>query len=235
MKGSIHSFESMACADGPGVRSAIFFQGCPLRCLYCHNPDTQGKSGGQEYTAQELIQKVLPFKAYYGEQGGITLTGGEPLLQGAFCKELLKEAKKEGLHTVLDTSASAGEPLWEEILSFTDLALVDLKFTTEELYRTYCGGSLQKVLSFCALAEKMQVPLWIRHVVVPNLTDEDLPALLDLIAPLSNVKRVELLPFKKICAQKYQQLNRPFHAEHYPECPPSLIEELKATLPQQYL
>ncbi len=227
MKGRIHSFESMACADGPGVRSAIFLQGCPLRCAYCHNPDTWEPMGGEEYTAEELIAKVLPYRPYFGEKGGITLSGGEPLLQAEFTIELLKKAKEAGLNTALDTSASAGEPYWEQILRYTDLALVDIKFTTEELYKKYCGGSLERVLRFCRKAEEMGVPLWIRHVVVPGLTDEDTEALLSIARPFSNIQRIELLPFRTLCKTKYRQLELPFPLEETPDCDQETINKLQ--------
>ncbi len=235
MRGRIHSFESMACADGPGVRFAVFFQGCPLRCAYCHNPDTWEGAGGSDYTVEEILQKALPYRPYFGKKGGITVSGGEPLLQGEFLAELMKQAKEADLHTVLDTSASAGEAHWAKVLAYTDLALVDVKFTTEELYRAHTGGSLQKVLSFMKAAENAGVPLWIRHVVVPNLTDKDLPQLLELLEPFSNIQRLELLPFRKICLQKYRQLNLPFPAEQYPECSQELLASLQKQIPQKYL
>lgn len=234
MKGRIHSFESMACADGPGVRFAVFFQGCPLHCAYCHNPDTQASAGGTEYTAEDIIQKVLPYRPYFGQKGGITLTGGEPLLQGKFTAEILKKAKEAGLHTALDTSASCGESYWEEILSFTNLALVDLKFCSEEDYRTYAGGSLKKVLSFIKAAENAGVPIWIRHVVVPHLTDEDLNQLLALVAPFSNIEKIELLPFRTLCKGKYQQLGIPFPLDGTPDCSKELLERLQQQIPAQY-
>ena len=227
MMGRVHSFESMACADGPGVRSAVFLQGCPLRCVYCHNPDTWDPKGGKEYSAREVVAKVLPYRPYFGEKGGITLTGGEPLLQPQFTLEVLKCAKEAGLRTALDTSASAGEPYWEEILSYTDLALVDIKFCTEDLYRKYCDGSLEKVLRFCKKAEETGVPLWIRHVVVPQLTDEDQEQLKGIVQRFSNIKRIELLPFRTLCKTKYQQLGIPFPLENTPDCSRELIEKLQ--------
>ncbi|MBQ7935233.1 MAG: pyruvate formate lyase-activating protein [Clostridia bacterium] len=235
MKGRIHSFESMACADGPGVRFAVFLQGCPLRCAYCHNPDTWERTGGSEYTPEEILQKVLPFRPYFGEKGGITLTGGEPLLQAPFTAELLKKAKEAGLHTVLDTSASAGEPHWTEVLKYTDLALVDIKFCTEEGYKTHCGGSLKKVLAFCKAAEAAGIPIWVRHVVVPGLTDKDLPDLLKIAADLTNVQRIELLPFRTFCKSKYQQLELPFPLADTPDCSQEVLAELQRQIPEKYL
>ncbi|MBQ8600227.1 MAG: pyruvate formate lyase-activating protein [Clostridia bacterium] len=227
MKGYIHSFESMACADGPGVRFAVFLQGCPLRCVYCHNPDTWNLQGGEVHTPEEIIAKVLPYRPYFGEKGGITLSGGEPLLQAEFVTEVLKTAKEAGLHTVIDTSASAGEPHWETVLKYTDLALVDIKFCSDELYKTHCNGSLERVLRFCRAAEKAGVPLWIRHVVIPGLTDTDTDELLGITKQLSNIERIELLPFRTLCKSKYQQLGIPFPLEHTPDCTKETIEELQ--------
>ncbi|MBR6793485.1 MAG: pyruvate formate lyase-activating protein [Clostridia bacterium] len=230
MQGRIHSFESMGCADGPGVRFIVFFQGCPLRCDYCHNPDTQNCEGGTLYTAEEIVERALRYKTYFGKDGGITLSGGEPLLQAQFTLELLKACKEAGLHTVLDTSCTAGEAYWEEILRYTDLILADVKFTTEQAYRKHSGGSLETVLRFLRTAEAAQVPLWIRHVVVPGLTDEDLPAVLSIADRFSNVRRVELLPFKKMCTVKYDDLGIPFPLAKTPECDGVLLDKLNDTL-----
>lgn len=230
MFGRIHSLESMGCADGPGVRFVVFFQGCPLRCAYCHNPDTWETEGGTPYTAEEILQKALRYRPYFGEEGGITLSGGEPLLQPEFTLELLKAANAVGLHTALDTSCMAGEAYWEEIFQSTDLILADLKFTTEEGYRAHTGGSLQKVLRFLKAAETAGVPVWLRHVVVPGLTDGDLPAVLELADQFSNIKRIELLPFRKLCSAKYQNLGLPFPLAETPECDAPLLDTLKEEL-----
>lgn len=234
MGGRVHSFESMACADGPGVRFAVFLQGCPLRCVYCHNPDTWEPPGGEEYTPEEIIKKVLPYRPYFGEKGGLTLTGGEPLLQAEFTLEVLKKAKEAGLHTVLDTSASAGEPHWDGVLQYTDLALVDIKFCSEELYQAHCGGSLDRVLRFCRKAEEAGVPLWIRHVVVPGLTDTDTDALLAITGQFSNIQRIELLPFRTLCKGKYQQLGIPFPLESTPDCSKEIIETLQKKIDRSF-
>lgn len=230
MQGRIHSFESMGCADGPGVRFIVFFQGCPLRCDYCHNPDTWSSAGGMLCTPEEIIERAFRYKTYFGKEGGITLSGGEPLLQPEFTAELLKKCKEAGLHTVLDTSCMAGEAHWEEIFRYTDLILADVKFTTEEEYRTHSGGSLETVLRFLKAAEKAGVPLWLRHVVVPQLTDGDLAKVLKIAERFRNVKRVELLPFKKLCAVKYDNLGIPFPLKDTPECDSELLDKLYSEL-----
>ena len=230
MHGYIHSFESMGCADGPGVRFVVFMQGCPLRCVYCHNPDTWDPYGGTPYTAGEILQKALRYRPYFGEKGGITISGGEPLMQGAFTAELLKECKKAGLHTAIDTSGMAGETHWEEILKYTDLVIADLKFATEDAYRKNSGGSLDKLLRFLRKTEEAKIPLWIRHVVVPGLTDTDLAEIQKIAKQFSNVEKIELLPFRKICMTKYRELKIPFPLEDTPECDSALLERLNKTL-----
>ncbi len=232
MNGYIHSFESMGCADGPGVRFIAFFQGCPLRCAYCHNPDTWAK-GGEEYSARQIVEKALRFLPYFGEDGGITVSGGEPLAQSKFLIELLKECKQAGLHTAIDTACAAGEADWDEVLKYTDLVLADLKFATEEAYKAHTGGSLDTVLRFLKKAEAANVPLWIRHVVVPGLTDRDLPEILKLATGFSNLERIELLPFRKLCKSKYENLGIPFPLNDTPECDADLLKSLQAQTPEQ--
>lgn len=224
MQGRIHSFESMGCADGPGVRFVVFFQGCPLRCAYCHNPDTWSCKGGNLYTPEEIVAKALRYRPYFGELGGITLSGGEPMLQPEFTAELLKQCKAVGLHTALDTSGMAGEAHWEEILRHTDLVIADLKFATEEAYRQNSGGSLCMLLRFLEKAKNK--PLWLRHVVVPGLTDGDLPEILSIAGGFPGLQRLELLPFRKMCVTKYQELKIPFPLENTPECDAALLERL---------
>ena len=229
MEGRIHSFESMGCADGPGVRFVVFLQGCPLRCVYCHNPDTWDCKGGTLYTPEEVVQRALRYRSYFGERGGITLSGGEPLLQPEFTLELLKACKNAGLHTVLDTSGMAGEAYWKEILTYTDLVIADLKFATEEAYRANSGGSLAMLLRFLEAAKG--TPLWLRHVVVPGLTDGDLPEILKLAGQFKNLERLELLPFRKLCLTKYRELGIPFPLEQTDECNGALLEKLNLSNP----
>lgn len=231
MKGRINSFQSMGAVDGPGIRFVVFMQGCPLRCIYCHNPDTWSR-GGEMYDVDEICRKILRFRAYFGEEGGVTVSGGEPLLQWRFVAELFRRLKNEGIHTALDTSGIGSRAGAEAVLSHTDLVLCDLKFSTEEDYRTQCGGSLNRVLSFLDMTEHMEIPLWIRHVVVPGLTDsiDSLQKIGEMKQRYSNVRKFELLPFKKLCAVKYQALGLPFPLEEYPECTEERIVELHGEL-----
>lgn len=228
MKARINSFQSMGAVDGPGIRFVTFLQGCPLRCAYCHNPETWSLFGGEEYSVDEVLQKVLRYRPYFRDGGGVTLSGGEPLLQAEFVSELFRRLKTEGIHTALDTSGN-GDPVGAgEVLKHTDLVLCDLKFPTEEGYRQYCKGSLQQVRSFLEITERLRIPLWIRHVVVPGLTDgeEKIKEIVRIARRYSNLEKIELLPFKKICAAKYDALGVPFPMEHYNECPEETMRRL---------
>lgn len=209
--GRINSFQSMGAVDGPGIRYVVFMQGCPLRCIYCHNPETWSLEG-QEYSVDEVFQRIKRYKPYFGEDGGVTVSGGEPLLQWEFVTELFRKLKEEGIHTALDTSGIGNLAGARKILEHTDLVLCDLKFRTEEDYRKYCKGSLEKALAFLKLTEQLQIPLWIRHVVVPGLTDskESLLQIEKMAKQFSNFKKLELLPFKKLCISKYEALGIPF-------------------------
>lgn len=233
MKGAVHSFETMGCADGPGVRFVVFLQGCPLRCVYCHNPDTWDREGGELYTPNEVLEKALRYRPYFGKEGGITISGGEPLLQPRFTAALLQVCKEQGLHTAIDTSAMAGEPHWEDIFRYTDLVLADVKFTSEEDYRRYSGGSFEMLLRFLRKAEEMGVAVQLRHVVVPGLTDGDLGEVLSLADRFSNIRGVELLPFRKLCIAKYRDLSIPFPLADTPECDADLLDTLQHGV-QQY-
>ena len=171
VKGRIHSFLSMGAVDGPGLRYVVFLQGCPLRCACCHNPDTWNAAGGTEYTVEDVLRRVRRCKPYIYESGGVTVTGGEPLAQPVFTAALLKALRAEGYHTALDTSGAGALAAAREVLAHTDLVLADLKFSSEEGYRAHTGGSLAHTLDFLALTQELGVPLWVRHVVIPGLTD----------------------------------------------------------------
>jgi pyruvate formate-lyase 1-activating enzyme len=227
MKGTINSFLSMGAVDGPGVRYVIFMQGCPLRCLYCHNPDTW-KIAGKEYSVDEVCEKILRYRSYFGEEGGVTVSGGEPLIQWEFVSELFKKLRECGIHTALDTSGTGNSKVAGQVLKYTDLVICDLKFSTDEEYLEYCGGDLREVLTFLKLTEQMQIPLWVRHVVVPDLGDSRARALdiVKMAKEFTNLRKIEFLPFKKLCIPKYEAMGIPFPLEEYRECPDSLIKEL---------
>ena len=213
MNGQIHSIQSLGTLDGPGVRCVVFLQGCPLRCIYCHNPDTWNPSGGVNMTPQEVFEKIKRYRSYYGSEGGVTVSGGEPLMQSAFVTELFTLCRQSGIHTAIDTSGHGADLKGlDSLLAVTDLVLLDVKMTTEDAYRQNIGGSLSKTLQMLDLLEENKIPVWIRHVVVPGVTDseENLERLAKLLSGKRCIQKVEFLPFRKLCKEKYQQLGIDF-------------------------
>jgi pyruvate formate lyase activating enzyme len=205
--GKIHSFESMGLVDGPGIRSVVFMQGCTLRCAYCHNPDTWGFTEGHEVTPQELVKKIIRFKPYFKNGGGVTFSGGEPLLQPDFLIEALKLCKEAGVHTAIDT-AGYGSEKYEEILKYTDLVLLDIKHVDEIGYKDLVGKSKKGFDEFLQIVQKNGTKLWIRHVVVPGITnsEEHIKKLAKIIKGLNNVEKIELLPYHTLGVEKYKKL-----------------------------
>lgn len=234
MTGYIHSFQSMGAVDGPGLRCVVFMQGCPLRCCYCHNPDTWDITKGQPVTPEEMVEKILRFRPYFGKNGGVTLSGGEPLLQPGFATRLFTLLKEQGIHTALDTSGQGDLTAVDDLLAVTDLVLCDIKFPTEDLYRTHCKAGLSQTLHFLQKVTRHGVPLWIRHVILPGLTDHEasLRQVYDLGKQFPTLERWELLPFKALCREKYRALNIPFPMENTPECPDETIQRLYQTIQQ---
>lgn len=218
MTGKIHSIQSLGTVDGPGVRTVVFMQGCPLRCGYCHNPDTWDPNAGETADTAEVFAKIKRFRPYFGPEGGVTVSGGEALLQPDFVRELFTLCKNEGIHTVLDTSGCLWNEKVESLLDVTDLVLLDIKMTTDADYREYIGCSLEKPLFFLHKLEEKGIPAWIRHVVVPGLTDapENIRRLRELLKGFSCIQKVEFLPFHKICVPKYEKLGIPFPFDRFP-------------------
>ena len=206
--GRIHSIESMGLVDGPGIRVVVFFQGCSLRCKYCHNPDTWEYGGGEEYTATDLVNKIKRYKPYFEtSNGGVTFSGGEPLRQPEFLIEVLKLCKKEGIHTCVDTSGF-GIGMYDEILKYTDLVLFDVKEVTRENYKKVTLMNIDESLKFLEAVQRNGTKMWIRHVVVPGLTDgeEHIRELKEFINTLNNVEKVELLPYHVLGVNKYEKM-----------------------------
>ncbi|MBE6706861.1 MAG: pyruvate formate lyase-activating protein [Ruminococcaceae bacterium] len=217
--GRIHSFQSLGTVDGPGVRFVVFMQGCPLRCACCHNPDTWDMEGGTEYTPDEVFSKILRYSEYFGKDGGVTVSGGEPLLQSEFVTALFKLCREAGIDTCLDT---AGVHLGEKekaLLSVTDRVLLDIKYVTDEMYKKYVGCSIEKPLEFLAYLNEQNIDTTIRQVNIPTLNDSenDILLLKDMAKKYSCVKKIELLPFRKICQTKYDNMGIPFPLAHLPE------------------
>lgn len=211
MKGRIHSTESFGTVDGPGIRYVVFFQGCPMRCVYCHNPDTWDFAGGYEVEAKDLIREYHRYETFL-KNGGITATGGEPLLQLSFLTELFKLAKDEGIHTCLDTSGvlfnreKVGQ--YDLLIKHTDLVLLDLKHMDDDVHKELTGQSNQAVFQFLEYLNLHDIPVWIRRVVIDGMTDqeEELIRFGQLIGSMTNVKALELLPYHTMGKEKYDAL-----------------------------
>lgn len=204
-KGKIHSIESMGLVDGPGIRTVLFFQGCRLRCKYCHNPDTWEIQSGKEMDVSEIIKMLKRYQPYFGNTGGITCSGGEPLLQIEFLTELFKACKKENISTCLDT-AGYGYGSYHELLNYTDLVILDAKHYLPQNYNALTGGDFSIPTQFLDAVKKNGTPLWIRHVVVSNLTDSEghIKGLGEYIKAIPNVEKVELLPYHTLGVEKYR-------------------------------
>lgn len=208
IKGRIHSIETMGLVDGPGIRVVVFFQGCKLRCLYCHNPDTWSEKEGNEYDVEDLVKKIKRFKSYFSaSDGGVTFSGGDPLRQPEFLLEMLKRCKEEGIHTCLDTSG-VGFGDYEQILKYTDLVLYDVKHITEEGYLDMTGSRIDETNKFIEAVKKTGTKLWIRQVVVPGRTDSEgyMNSLKQFVDSLENVEKVELLPYHLLGVSKYENM-----------------------------
>lgn len=220
--GKIHSFESFGSVDGPGIRYIIFLHGCPLRCQFCHNPDTWANAKPtMEMTAKEVFDKAIKYKTYWKDKGGITVSGGEPLLQIDFLIELFKLAKKQNIHTCIDTSGATftrEEPFFSkfnELMEYTDLLLVDIKHMNREKHKTLTGQYNDHILDMLQYLSDIQKPIWIRHVLVPEISDKDeyLMELDAFIQTLRNVKKVEVLPYHTLGTFKWKELGIPYQLE----------------------
>ncbi len=216
--GNVHSIQSLGTLDGPGVRFVVFLQGCNLRCGCCHNPDTWDREEKKLYTPPEIIKMASRYKEYFGTEGGITISGGEPLLQPDFVREVFALAHAEGVHTCLDTSGSILTDAVKRALEVTDLVLLDIKYTTDELYRRHVGCSLDAPLKFLKHLDEKGIKTTVRQVTIPTLNDdeESIRALKELTRGYTCVDKIELLPFKKICKVKYDNMGIPFPFDHLP-------------------
>ena len=228
----VHSIQSMGTLDGPGVRFVIFTQGCPLRCKCCHNPDTWDASGGKEYSPEELVTRAVRYKEYFGQEGGITVSGGEPLLQAEAVKALFELCHENGINTCLDTSGCILNEKVKDLLSVTDRVLLDVKYVTDDLYRENVGCSIDTPLAFLDYLCEQNIPTTIRQVIIPTKNDgeDNALALKAIVKSHKNVDKVELLPFRKICQVKYDKMGLEFPFGKIPEPTKNKIEELYSLL-----
>ncbi len=218
-KGRIHSIQTLGTLDGPGVRFVVFLQGCNLRCGCCHNPDTWELEGGSLCAPTELADRAERYREYFGAEGGVTLSGGEPLIQAEFSKAFFAECNSRGINTCLDTSGSIlGEGV-SALLEYTDRVLLDIKYPTDALYREYVGCSIERPLEFLKVLNENRIPTTLRQVVIPTLNDskESMAFLSRLKNENSCVDKIELLPFRKICQVKYDKMKKEFRFTHLSE------------------
>ena len=226
--GNIHSIQSLGTLDGPGVRFVVFLQGCNLRCGCCHNPDTWSREEKKLYTPPEIIKMACRYKEYFGAEGGITLSGGEPLLQAHFVREVFTLAHAEGINTCLDTSGSILTNAVKAALEVTDRVLLDIKYVSDGLYRTHVGCSIDTPLKFLEYLNEKGIKTTVRQVTIPTLNDdvESVKALKELTRGYTCVDKIELLPFKKICKVKYDEMGIGFPLGHLPTPSAEKMREL---------
>ena len=213
-RGFIHSIESFGSVDGPGIRFLIFLQGCPMRCQFCHNPDSWKTGVGEEWYADDLLDKAERFRSYWGDNGGITVSGGEALLQIDFLLELFEKAHQRGINTCLDTSAQLFTQKgvffekFERLMQVTDTILLDIKHIDDEEHRKLTRHSNQNILDCARYLSDIKKPVWIRHVLIPGITDKDeyLVQLRDFLKTLDNIQRIDVLPYHTMGIYKYEKL-----------------------------
>lgn len=231
-KGRVHSIQTLGTLDGPGVRFVVFTQGCPLRCGCCHNPDTWKTEGGREYPPRELLERALRYREYFRSDGGVTVSGGEPLLQAAFVRDYFALCREAGLHTCLDTSGCILNDEAKHLLEVTDRVLLDVKYTDDASYRAYVGCSIDAPLAFLGYLNEKKIPTTLRQVIIPTLNDseENIRALKALANAHKCVDGVELLPFRKICQVKYDKMGKSFRFAEIPEPTAEKMQRLNAVL-----
>lgn len=238
LKGYVHSLESFGSVDGPGVRYVIFLTGCAMRCQFCHNPDTWNMKAGTLYTTDELLKTAMRYRTYWGEKGGITVSGGEPLLQIEFLTELFRKAKEQGVHTTLDTSGNPftrEEPFFgkmQELMKYTDLVMLDIKHIDDEKHKILTGHTNENILDLAKYLDEIGKPVWIRHVLVPERSDEDaaLEKLHTFIEGLGNVEKVEVLPYHTLGAYKWKELGYEYPLEGIDPPTKERVEHAKQVL-----
>ncbi|GAB6137178.1 pyruvate formate-lyase-activating protein [Halanaerobaculum tunisiense] len=236
--GYIHSVESFGTQDGPGIRYVVFMQGCPLRCKYCHNPDTWHLQDGEEKSVDQLMDKTIKCKPYMNRsQGGLTISGGEPTLQLDFVLELLRESKEEGIHTAIDTSGYIEQKEFAKLLPYLDLVLLDIKQLDDKRHQQLTGVSNEKILNLVDFLEEKEQPFWIRHVIVPGWTDnlDEIELLVEKLSSLEQLEKVELLPYHQLGVHKWEELDLEYQLEGVEPPSEEKLAEIKEVFTNQGL
>ncbi len=226
--GRIHSIETCGTVDGPGLRFVVFMQGCPLRCQYCHNPDCRYWGNGHSMPLEQLMSEIRSYQYYIRPPGGVTISGGEPLMQPYFVREVFKHCKDLGIHTALDTSGYCNLNVAQDVLDYVDLVLLDIKSFDPEIYLNVTGVPVGPTLRLARYLSDIQKPAWIRFVLVPGLTDQphNVQGLADFVATLNNVERVEVLPFHKMGEYKWEQLGYDYKLKDTLPPTPEAVEQV---------
>jgi len=227
-QGWVHSTETFGTVDGPGIRYVLFMSGCPLRCQYCHNPDTWRRQDGKLTTVDEILTDIAAYRGFLRANGGVTLSGGEPLVQAKFSKAILQGCKAMGLHTALDTSGYLGGQADEELLANVDLVLLDIKAVSGRTHRTLTGVDMNPTIKFAEQLAALDKSVWLRYVLVPGLTDrlDDIESLATFAATLGNVERVDVLPFHKLGEHKWRARGLDYQLEGVEPPSPDLLAEV---------
>jgi len=229
MKGRLHSIETLGAVDGPGIRTVFFMQGCPARCLYCHNPDSWDPSGGRDIEIEEIVHWAVRGMPYYGDKGGVTFSGGEPLLQGQFITEAMKALKKEGINSAIDASGTYVDEYTEEAVKTCDLVLLDIKHPDPERFKIVTGKDQETLFRLIDIINRHGRHVWIRNVVVPDIndTEEDIEALNEFISQVEHIDKVELLGYHTMAVQKYGKLGITYRLKGVPPMDAEKLARLK--------
>ena len=229
MKGRLHSIETFGAVDGPGIRTVFFMQGCPARCLYCHNPDSWDPSGGRDIEIEEIVHWAVRGMPYYGDKGGVTFSGGEPLLQGQFITEAMKALKKEGINSAIDASGTYVDEYTEEAVKTCDLVLLDIKHPDTERFKIVTGKDQETLFRLIDIINRHGRHVWIRNVVVPDIndTEEDIEALNEFISQVEHIDKVELLGYHTMAVQKYGKLGITYRLKGVPPMDAEKLARLK--------
>lgn len=232
-KGYISKIETMGMVDGPGVRTIVFLSGCPLRCLYCHNPDFwQLKVNSEEMDVETLVNRLKRLKPYYGDKGGVTACGGEPLFQSPFLIELFKRCKEEGINTCLDTSGFGNPKYFDEVLTYTDTILYDIKAIEKDKYQKLTSVDMSITEKFLKKAIEMKVPIWSRTVIIPGYNDtyEHMDNLAEYISSIPTIEKIDLLPYHTLGVNKYKEINMQYPLEGVPSMDAQKAREMNEYL-----
>ena len=229
MKGRLHSIETFGAVDGPGIRTVFFMQGCPARCLYCHNPDSWDPSGGRDIEIEEIVHWAVRGMPYYGDKGGVTFSGGEPLLQGQFITEAMKALKKEGINSAIDASGTYVDEYTEGAVKTCDLVLLDIKHPDPERFKIVTGKDQETLFRLIDIINRHGRHVWIRNVVVPDIndTEEDIEALNEFISQVEHIDKVELLGYHTMAVQKYGKLGITYRLKGVPPMDAEKLARLK--------